>query len=244
MTLETAEHKKRKAECLSVIEAVSALCLMEMLGIFDLDEEELGVCLGFAAIAFESMASLPRNLEPIDPFTTKDDLQFEGAFRFTKQAVLRLVPCLRLPLFIFVPKLRYVPILTALMVLLHRLHNPVTFIDMEETFGIPWYNLSRICTVMVNYVYELFIFRLAFDTVLLRARAAMYAAAISRKCAGALHTCVGFLDGTLRQQCRPVRGQRAIFSGHKRHHGLKFQTLTLPDGLETIPGFSAILFVC
>ena len=89
-----------------------------------------------------SMTSLPRNFEPIDPFTTKDDLQFEGAFRLMKQEVLRLVPCLRLPPLMFVPKLGYVPILTALMVLLHRLHNPVTFIDMEETFGIPWYNLS------------------------------------------------------------------------------------------------------
>ena len=43
--------------------------------------------------------------------------------------------------------------------------------------------------------------------------------------------CIGFLDGTIRQQCRPVRGQRAIFSGHKRYHGLKFQALTVPDGL-------------
>ena len=47
----------------------------------------------------------------------------------------------------------------------------------------------------------------------------------------AVTRCIGFLDGTIRQQCRPVRGQRAIFSGHKRYHGLKFQALTVPDGL-------------
>ena len=103
MPLETAEQKKRKAECLSVIEAVSALCLMEILGIFDLDEEELGVCLGFSAIAFESMASLPQNFEPIYLFTTKDDLQFEGAFRFRKQEVyfwFRFFVCHRLFLYL------------------------------------------------------------------------------------------------------------------------------------------------
>ena len=80
MPLETAKHRKRKAECLSVIEAVSALCLMEILGIFDLDEEELGVCLGFAAVAFESMASLPRNFEPIDPFQQKMICSLKGLF--------------------------------------------------------------------------------------------------------------------------------------------------------------------
>ena len=33
----------------------------------------------------------------------------------------------------------------------------------------------------------------------------------------------GFIDGTLRPCCRPIRNQRILFSGHKRTHGLKFQ---------------------
>ena len=38
-----------------------------------------------------------------------------------------------------------------------------------------------------------------------------------------LDNCWGFIDGTLRPCCRPIRNQRILFSGHKRTHGLKFQ---------------------
>lgn len=31
--------------------------------------------------------------------------------------------------------------------------------------------------------------------------------------------------------CRPTHGQRALYSGHKKIHCLKFQTLQAPDGL-------------
>ena len=53
-----------------------------------------------------------------------------------------------------------------------------------------------------------------------------------KKVVGQLVDALVFLDGTIRRQCRPVRGQRAIFSGHKRYHGLKFQVLTVTDGLN------------
>lgn len=41
----------------------------------------------------------------------------------------------------------------------------------------------------------------------------------------------GFVDGTARFICRPTRHQRAAFSGHKRHHVIKFQGIATPDGL-------------
>ena len=38
-----------------------------------------------------------------------------------------------------------------------------------------------------------------------------------------LTDCWGFIDGTARPICRPVKNQRIMFSGHKRTHCLKFQ---------------------
>ena len=35
--------------------------------------------------------------------------------------------------------------------------------------------------------------------------------------------CVLFVDGTLRRVCRPKEYQESIYSGHKKHHGLKYQ---------------------
>jgi nuclease HARBI1 len=41
----------------------------------------------------------------------------------------------------------------------------------------------------------------------------------------------GFIDGTLRKTCHPSHFQKLLYSGHKRCHGIKFQSVTTPDGL-------------
>ena len=208
------------------------MCVLEALGLLDLDENEIVLLLTFAVAATGSMSQESRPpLIPIDPFIQKDDLQFQFSFRFTKEEVMRLLPCLRIPPLVSIEKFGNVDARIVVLVMLHRLHYPVTYLDMEETFGLYWYDLCRIYRYAVDYVYELFYFRILFDTVLLQINAARYAACISRKCSAALDHVIVFIDGTLKFQCRPVRGHRAIWNGHKRHHGLKFQCLTAPDGL-------------
>jgi len=47
-----------------------------------------------------------------------------------------------------------------------------------------------------------------------------------------LHGCVGCIDGTTIRVARPGGGlQRACYSGHKRCHAIKFQSICAPDGL-------------
>lgn len=46
-----------------------------------------------------------------------------------------------------------------------------------------------------------------------------------------LNQCWGFIDGTARPIARPIRNQRIMFSGHKRVHCLKFQSVAAPNGL-------------
>jgi hypothetical protein len=41
----------------------------------------------------------------------------------------------------------------------------------------------------------------------------------------------GFLDGTFREICRPIRDQDLYYSGYYRAHGVKFQAIVAPDGL-------------
>jgi hypothetical protein len=57
-----------------------------------------------------------------------------------------------------------------------------------------------------------------------------YATAVSNKGA-ALTNCFGFVDGTVRQICRPGKNQRVVYNGHKRVHALKFQSVALPNGI-------------
>jgi hypothetical protein len=45
--------------------------------------------------------------------------------------------------------------------------------------------------------------------------------------------CIGFVDGTLRACSRPGQYQEEVYSGYKKRHGLKFQTVISPNGLIT-----------
>ena len=47
----------------------------------------------------------------------------------------------------------------------------------------------------------------------------------------ALDNCWAFIDGTVRPLCRPGRMQRVLYNGHKKVHGLKFQSIAAPNGL-------------
>lgn len=43
--------------------------------------------------------------------------------------------------------------------------------------------------------------------------------------------CWGFIDGTARPICRPSINQMEYYSGHKRQHCVKYQSVLAPDGL-------------
>jgi hypothetical protein len=41
----------------------------------------------------------------------------------------------------------------------------------------------------------------------------------------------GFIDGTVRPCCRPVRFQKTVYNGHKKVHAIKFQSIVAWDGM-------------
>ena len=58
----------------------------------------------------------------------------------------------------------------------------------------------------------------------------IYANAIKQKGA-VLENCFGFIDGTVRQICHPDEMQRMVYNGHERVHAIKFQSISLPNGM-------------
>ena len=46
-----------------------------------------------------------------------------------------------------------------------------------------------------------------------------------------LENCWGFIDGKVRPLCKPGQNQRILYDGHKRVHGMKFQSVVAPTGL-------------
>ena len=46
-----------------------------------------------------------------------------------------------------------------------------------------------------------------------------------------LRNCWRFVDGTVRQICRPGEMQRTVYNGHRRVHAIKFSAIVNPNGL-------------
>ena len=46
-----------------------------------------------------------------------------------------------------------------------------------------------------------------------------------------LTNCWGFVDGTVRPISRPERNPHVLYNGHKKVHGVKFQSVAAPNGL-------------
>ena len=119
-----------------------------------------------------------------------------------------------------------------LCILLKRVAYPCRLSDLIPRFGRPVSVLSLISNNVIDYIYDLHRHRITqWNRDILNPEALQrYAYVISRKGAP-LDKCFGFIDGTVRPTSRPNERQRIVYNGHKRVHALKFQSLSLPNGL-------------
>jgi hypothetical protein len=102
---------------------------------------------------------------------------------------------------------------------------------LEVMFGIEFSVCSRLFNVVLDFIYDKFGNKIHFERQLVLTHVDTYCLAIRRKCGHALSQCFGFIDGTVHPVCRPVKFQKSVWSGHKRVHGMKFQSVILPDGM-------------
>lgn len=154
-------------------------------------------------------------------------------FRFTKEDVGRLQHAFRIPETIrFSNRIKETG-LNSLLVVLRRLSYPNRWVDLQDMFSRPKSELSIIFKETVDYLYDTF--RYLFEDVSLLywlrpEYLKIYSTAVSQK-GSPLRRCWGFIDGTARPMCRPSFAQVVAFSGHKRCHCLKFQSVMVPNGL-------------
>ncbi len=118
----------------------------------------------------------------------------------------------------------------AICLLLHRLAYPNCWFDLKDNFGHHASSLSRIfCHVMHFILQSIKISLLSYP--LSRERLEEYANAFQGKGVPGLLRLFGVIDTKKRVVCKPGQYQRALYSGHKRVHCVKYQTLEGPDGL-------------
>lgn len=170
------------------------------------------------------------NLFDLDSFPDAEYTEF----RFRKTDIIRLKNALQIPDEITCHN--YNDIIAngteALCILLRRLCYPSRFVDLIPRFGRPGSQLCMIFNHVLDYVNNTWGHLL--DTLnqawLSPHNLRAYADAVHEKGA-ALDYVWGFIDGTLKACCRPERYQRALYSGHKRYHGLKYQSVSTPNGM-------------
>ena len=155
----------------------------------------------------------------------------KAEFRVEKADFPRLADALRIPA---VCSIANREAFVMVSVLLRRTSYPCKFSDMIQRFPRPVSFLSLITNEVMDFIYDNHCHLVTEwnRDVLSSVALQQYAETISRK-GSPLTNCFGFIDSTvpLRPISRPGNGQRVVCNGHKRVHGLKFQSIALPNGL-------------
>ena len=153
-------------------------------------------------------------------------------FRFDKDDIPLLAEALQLPETIHCHQRTTAGKIEALCMLLKRIAYPCRYADTIPLFSRPVPELSMITNAVIDNIFDNHKHRIAEwnHQVLSPLNLERYADVIHQRGA-ALTNCFGFIDGTVRPICRPGENQRTVYNGHKRIHSLKFQSVTLPNGL-------------
>ncbi len=166
------------------------------------------------------------NLERV----AEDDCRAQ--FRFKKEDMGRLLNALQIPDKVICPNGTIADGMEALCIMLRRMAYPCRLGDIVPLFGRSAPEHSLITSEVIEHISNRFgnLLSSLDQPWLTPARLQSYADAVYAK-SMALNNCWGFIDGTLRPVCRPIEGQRVMYSGHKRVHGLKFQAVSAADGM-------------
>ena len=119
-----------------------------------------------------------------------------------------------------------------LCILLKRYSYPNRYLDLKPTFGRPVPQLCMIANHVMNFIYERWHHLLTFfnQPWLSPANLKRYADYIHQSGAP-WENYWGFVDKTVHSVCKPGEGQRQLYNGHKRVHGIKFQSIVCPSGI-------------
>lgn len=157
-----------------------------------------------------------------------EEAECKSEFRVEKPDIPLLAEALGMPDTFTCPQRSVADGIKGLCMVLKQVSFSSRYSDMIYRFGRPVPVISMVTNQVLDYIYQA---HGQWNNLLLNPAALKrYANAIARKGAP-LENCFGFADGTIRPICRPNENQRTVYNGHKRVHALKFQSVTIPNGL-------------
>lgn len=158
---------------------------------------------------------------------------FRYLFRFEKEDIFTLYRALKMPERWVTSDRHTIGGVEGLCLLLRRFAYPNRLMELQNEFGLQYSTLSKLLKHITNFVYQRWsklLLTFGENKWLTREFLQELAAIVHAKGAP-LTNCIGFIDGTARSICRTTKLQQQVYSGHKRAHCLKFQAITLPNGI-------------
>lgn len=161
-----------------------------------------------------------------------DETKCLREFRVRKMDIPRLADALGLPETLCCNQRTKADRIEGLCMLLGRFAYPCRQSDMIHRFGHAVPEISMITSRFEECIYTNHYSKVTQwnNQLLGRDKLEVYADAVASKGA-VLSKCFGFVDGTVPAICRPGQNQRIVYNGHKRVHALKFQSVTVANGL-------------
>jgi hypothetical protein len=181
-----------------------------------------------ALLAPRKSPYIKRRRRDISTFT---DAECRVHFRFeSKDDLRRLLTVFDFPETFMLSNRSYVSGEEALLILLARFSYPGRWTGLMSMFGGGAGFLSEAMYKALDHIHA--------DADELLGNLSRYgcyfpewaAAVANKRGADSGDVCL-FIDGTLRKMCRPGILQKEVYSGHKRCHGLKYQSVSAPCGL-------------
>lgn len=157
----------------------------------------------------------------------------EKMFRFTKPELKRLYSSLRLQQEYTSPNGTRFSGFEGLLILMRRLCYPNRLCELESIFNRDISTISRISTIVTNVIYSRFghLVKSLNSHLWLSEECLQRFADIINGTGCAYRNVVGFIDGTARMICRPKYNQQLLYSGYKKQHIMKYQSVMFPNGI-------------
>ena len=161
-----------------------------------------------------------------------DETEIYAEFRVRKMDIGRLADALGLPDSFVCNQRTKADRIEGLCLVLKRYAYPCRYSDLMHRFGRAVSELCMITNTVEDWIYRNHHHRVSWwnADLLSPGKFQAYADAVAAQ-GSPLTNCFGFIDGSVRPISRPGENQKVVYNGHKRVHALKFQSVTLPNGL-------------
>jgi hypothetical protein len=156
------------------------------------------------------------------------DKMFRSWFRFERFEVHAIIQRLDLPNVVVSSERDRAPIFEVFCMMCAKYAFPKRFCDLLREFCRSTSAMSRLISTLRKLLYSRFAQRLRHPPPLSQEQCACFASKCRAVCGHPV--VVGFIDGTVREICRPTKLQGPLYNGKDRIHSLKYQAINTPDG--------------